>query len=202
MVEEYISPPVETRRSGIRMSGRSQPQRLAEVEIGDEERLPLSISEFARVLGGGIVPGSIILVGGDPGIGKSTLMLQMTLEMADSCTVLYVSGEESKRQIKMRTLRLMSEEKGGKPEIPEDMFLVTETNMETILEHINEIKPRLLVIDSIQTTYARAEICARIHLAGARVGCLPARTGKVNRYGSLRRRSCYQGRRNRRTARP
>ncbi len=107
------------------------------------------MGEFARVLGGGIVPGSIVLVGGDPGIGKSTLMLQMALEMAGKKRVLYVSGEESERQIKMRATRLDS----GKQEFPKDLLLVTETNLEVILNHVNEIKPDLLIIDSIQTVY-------------------------------------------------
>ena len=100
-------------------------------------RIPVPIGEFSRVLGGGIVPGSIVLVGGDPGIGKSTLMLQMALEMAKTQRVLYVSGEESERQIKMRADRLMDE--GAK--LPEHLYLVTETNLATILDHIREVKP-------------------------------------------------------------
>ncbi len=84
------------------LTGRSQPRPIGEVSGEAEDRLHLPIGEFARVLGGGIVPGSIILVGGDPGIGKSTLMLQMAMEMGRTQRVLYVSGEESERQIKMR----------------------------------------------------------------------------------------------------
>jgi DNA repair protein RadA/Sms len=94
------------------------------------------------------VPGSIVLVGGDPGIGKSTLMLQMAMEMASSKRVLYVSGEESERQIRMRAVRL-----NGKKGLPGNLLLVTETNLEVILNHINEVKPDLLVVDSIQTVY-------------------------------------------------
>jgi DNA repair protein RadA/Sms len=104
------------------------------------------------VLGGGIVPGSIVLVGGDPGIGKSTLMLQMTLEMAKHQRVLYVSGEESERQVKMRATRLMHTGKKEAP-LPEHLYLVTETNLATILEHVRETQPALLVVDSIQTVY-------------------------------------------------
>ena len=125
----------------------------------------LPIGEFARVLGGGIVPGSIVLVGGDPGIGKSTLMLQVMLEMAAQGRVLYVSGEESERQVKMRALRLLQEDDAdGDPSgegqqsptsrpAPEQLYLVTETNLNTILEHVSTVKPVLLVVDSIQTVY-------------------------------------------------
>jgi DNA repair protein RadA/Sms len=111
----------------------------------------LPIGEFARVLGGGIVPGSVVLVGGDPGIGKSTLMLQMALEMSDGQKVLYVSGEESERQIKMRATRLGSGDK--KADLPGNLLLVTETNLETIFNHVREVGPTVLIIDSIQTMY-------------------------------------------------
>jgi len=148
MVEEVVhqEPPAKT--SNVRgLTGRSQPRPIGEVSGEAEDRLHLPIGEFARVLGGGIVPGSIILVGGDPGIGKSTLMLQMAMEMGRTQRVLYVSGEESERQIKMRAARLAS--------VPnlEQVFLVTETNLEIIFNHIREIKPDLLIVDSIQTTY-------------------------------------------------
>jgi DNA repair protein RadA/Sms len=133
----------------------STPRRLIEISEDVEERLPVNIEEFSRVLGGGIVPGSVVLIGGDPGIGKSTLLLQMALEISHSLSVLYVSGEESERQIKMRALRLLRSGNGlaEVAHIPEDLFLVTETNLEVILEHIEEVKPRLVVVDSIQTTY-------------------------------------------------
>jgi DNA repair protein RadA/Sms len=156
MVEEIISqveaPVRSAPQAGLGM-GRSVPRRLREIEGDQDERMALPIGEFARVLGGGIVPGSIVLVGGDPGIGKSTLMLQVTLEMASQGDVLYVSGEESERQVKMRAARLlMGEDETQKP-FPEQLFLVTETNMTSILEHVAAIKPRILVIDSIQTVY-------------------------------------------------
>ena len=114
----------------------------------------MPIEEFSRVLGGGIVPGSVVLISGDPGIGKSTLLLQAAIEMAKSNTVLYVSGEEFDRQIKMRAVRLLKGA-GGAAEIsfPDELFLVTETNLDVILEHVVEIKPELLIVDSIQTTY-------------------------------------------------
>ena len=101
------------------------------------------------MLGGGIVPGSIVLVGGDPGIGKSTLMLQMAVEMAAHKRVLYVSGEESERQIKMRASRIGE----GAEAFPPHLLLVTETNLEVIFNHVNEVKPDLLIVDSIQTVY-------------------------------------------------
>ncbi len=153
MVEEVVhSETVTPKKAAVRgLSGRSEPHQIAHISGDVEERLQLPIGEFARVLGGGIVPGSIVLIGGDPGIGKSTLLLQMALEMAVSERVLYVSGEESERQIKMRSLRLQAGVKNSK--LPDKLFLVTETNLETVLNHIREVQPNLLIIDSIQTMY-------------------------------------------------
>jgi DNA repair protein RadA/Sms len=154
MVEEIINPePTPTKNTQRGLSIQSKPIRLHEIEGNADERLPLSITEFARVLGGGIVPGSIVLVGGDPGIGKSTLMLQMTIEMASQPAghkVLYVSGEESERQIKMRASRLNPTDSR---KFPEDLYLVTETNLDIIYQHVEAVKPQLLIIDSIQTVY-------------------------------------------------
>lgn len=122
------------------------PVRLHEVSGEVGERLYVPVEEFSRVMGGGIVPGSITLLGGDPGIGKSTLTLQLCGVLAQELgAVLYVSGEESTRQIKMRADRL-----GLKAE---DLFLLTETNLGNIFEHINQVDPTILVIDSIQTMY-------------------------------------------------
>ncbi len=149
MVEEVIHDEPVTKSTAVRgLTGRSAPRSIGDISAGDEDRIHVPIEEFARVLGGGIVPGSIVLVGGDPGIGKSTLMLQMAMEMANQKRVLYVSGEESERQIKMRATRL-----NGKKELPSNLLLVTETNLEIILNHINEVKPELLIVDSIQTVY-------------------------------------------------
>jgi DNA repair protein RadA/Sms len=153
MVEEVIAvQPAASRRAVPGLVGRSTPQRLSEITGDVEERLPVSIGEFARVLGGGVVPGSVVLIGGDPGIGKSTLLLQVALEMGRDSPVLYVSGEESERQIKMRAVRLLNGGNGRGLDLPEDLYLVTETNLESIFEHINSVKPSLLVVDSIQTT--------------------------------------------------
>jgi len=163
LVEEVIhEEKVSKKKAAVRgLTGRSQPQPIGDVSGNVEDRIPLPIGEFARVLGGGIVPGSVVLVGGDPGIGKSTLMLQMAMEMAGSQKVLYVSGEESERQIKMRATRLLSNDErakhtqsgtGASP-LPENLLLVTETNLETIFNHVRETSPTLLVIDSIQTMY-------------------------------------------------
>jgi DNA repair protein RadA/Sms len=155
MVEEIVAAPPERSKSLLR-SGSSAPHRLTEIALDLEERLPLSMGEFARVLGGGIVPGSVVLVGGDPGIGKSTLLLQVALEMARKATVLYVSGEESEKQIKMRAARLLLPGNGAKEaasSLPDDLYLVTETDLNAILEHVQGVRPSLLVVDSIQTTY-------------------------------------------------
>ncbi|HMN63277.1 MAG TPA: DNA repair protein RadA, partial [Anaerolinea sp.] len=151
MVEEVVAPAAAPTRAAGRQSGlggQSRPVRLDEIEGDSETRWGVPFGEFARVLGGGVVPGSIVLVGGDPGIGKSTLMLQIALEMARERVVLYVSGEESERQIKMRATRLLQDGK-----MPEQLYLVTETNLETILEHTRALQPELLVVDSIQTVY-------------------------------------------------
>jgi DNA repair protein RadA/Sms len=155
MLEEVVQdePAAAHRASPSRgLTGRSAPRAIGQVSGDEGDRIPVPIGEFARVLGGGIVPGSIVLVGGDPGIGKSTLMLQMAMEMGAGQRVLYVSGEESERQIKMRAVRLTG---NGKKEntLPENLLLVTETNLSTIFDHIQEVKPTLVVVDSIQTVY-------------------------------------------------
>lgn len=151
MLEEVVRDEPATPRSGVvrGLTGRSQPRPIGEVGGSEEDRLALPIGEFARVLGGGIVPGSIVLVAGDPGIGKSTLILQMALEMAAAQRVLYVSGEESERQIRMRAARLVPPEH----HLPAQLLLVNETNLDVVLNHVAEVKPSLLIVDSIQTMY-------------------------------------------------
>jgi len=157
-VEEVIAPPQsETKRLKGLSASSSTPRRLMDIDVLQEDRLPLPIGEFGRVLGGGLVPGSIILIGGDPGIGKSTLLLQVALEMAQQGVVLYVSGEESERQIRMRAQRLLANgcdgEKVREKSTPQTLYLVTETQLPQILEHVAALQPRLVIVDSIQTTY-------------------------------------------------
>ncbi|MDE6278668.1 MAG: AAA family ATPase, partial [Paramuribaculum sp.] len=123
-------------------SMRSRPVAVSRIESQEVERIILPSGELNRVLGGGLVPGSIVLVGGEPGIGKSTLVLQNVLSVR-SRRVLYVSGEESATQIKMRADRI------GRAS--DNVFIACETSLETIFNHISEVNPELLVIDSIQT---------------------------------------------------
>jgi DNA repair protein RadA/Sms len=159
MVEEVIqrSRPPAAKHASRGAGVRSTPRRLTDIGGEVDERLPTSINELGRVLGGGVVPGSIVLIGGDPGIGKSTLLLQMSLDLAREVRVLYVSGEESERQIRMRAQRLLQSDgdDNGKISglIPEDLYLVTETRLPEILEHVSEIQPGLLIVDSVQSTY-------------------------------------------------
>ncbi len=164
MVEEVTTsaPAPSATHASRGLGGRSSPRRLTEISGDAEERIPLLIGEFARVLGGGIVPGSVVLIGGDPGIGKSTLLLQVALEVAGQRRVLYVSGEESERQIKMRAGRLVNDAEASlasgkepveKGKFPEELLLVTETNLSIILDHIQDVKPFLIILDSVQTTY-------------------------------------------------
>ncbi|MEY3965479.1 MAG: hypothetical protein RL263_648, partial [Bacteroidota bacterium] len=120
------------------------PTPINEIQTLEQERWILSDSELNLVLGGGVVAGSIILLGGEPGIGKSTLLLQMALQT--QANVLYVSGEESETQIKMRAERIGITNDGCQ--------VLTETLLENILEHLNQSKPDLLVVDSIQTLYS------------------------------------------------
>jgi len=152
MVEEVVEPESSHSARHVRgLNASSQPRRLSEIDGQAEDRLPVAMEEFARVLGGGIVPGSIVLIGGDPGIGKSTLTLQMAMQLAEENTVLYVSGEESERQIKMRADRLAPRDVDGKVYLPDKLYLVTETNLSQVFTHVETIQPALLVVDSIQT---------------------------------------------------
>ncbi|MBI4297126.1 MAG: DNA repair protein RadA [Chloroflexi bacterium] len=124
-------------------AGAARPRELSRIPTADAPRLKTPFAELDRVLGGGIVPGSMVLLGGEPGMGKSTLLLQATALMAEAAgPVLYVSGEESETQIKMRARRLGLEGKG--------LYLSAETDLETILEQVQETAPRLLIVDSIQ----------------------------------------------------
>ncbi len=142
LVEEQ--PLAETSHSRA-LPSPGKPQKLAEVTISEEDRLSCGMAELDRTLGGGVVPGSLILVGGDPGIGKSTLLLQAFAQLANSGTALYVTAEESIRQVKMRADRL-----GIKTD---NLYLLAETSLEQIKQRIKELRPAFLVIDSIQTIF-------------------------------------------------
>jgi DNA repair protein RadA/Sms len=132
---------------GVGWAGEA-PRLVAEVEAEVEARWPTGIGELDRVLGGGLVPGSVTLIGGDPGIGKSTLLLQAAVRLAGSLSALYVTGEESLRQVGMRARRIGME--AGK------LQLLAETNIERILLQSDALKPRVLVVDSIQTMHTDA----------------------------------------------
>ena len=123
-------------------------QRLSEVEAREEARIPSGVSEFDRVLGGGLVAGGVVLIGGDPGIGKSTLLLQSLSAMGSTRQVLYVSGEESAQQIALRAKRLDGDAK--------QVHVLAEINLEKIQATIQSEKPEVVVIDSIQTLYSSA----------------------------------------------
>jgi DNA repair protein RadA/Sms len=147
MTTEVMSPKKST--LGVFKGTRAKAVRLTEVEGDPEERLLLSIEEFARVLGGGIVPGSVVLIGGDPGIGKSTLLLQTAMQVAALEPVLYVSGEESERQIKLRSHRIDVDFEDSR-----ELYLLAETDLEAILSQVEQLSPRLVIIDSIQTMHS------------------------------------------------
>lgn len=140
LVEEKVK--TDSGKVFIDNAVRSAPVKVSEIASTDEPRIKMPSNELNRVLGGGLVPGSMVLIGGEPGIGKSTLVLQNILSIK-SRRILYVSGEESATQLRMRAERL------GR--LSDNCYIVTETSMETIMDHIQAIKPQLLVVDSIQT---------------------------------------------------
>lgn len=123
----------------------STPKTIADIDLADEERTPTGMSELDRVLGGGLVSGSLVLVGGDPGIGKSTLLLQICQHMGKSKKILYVSGEESQRQIKLRAERLGIS--------TPNLKIYSETNMSLVIDCVFREKPDILIVDSVQTMY-------------------------------------------------
>ena len=123
---------------------KSRPVKLGEVNREDVPRVATNMIEFNHVLGGGVVPGSLVLIGGDPGIGKSTLLLQVSAQLASQGEVLYVSGEESAQQIKLRAGRLTEDENA-------DFYVYAETNMASIRNEIERLNPEFVIIDSIQT---------------------------------------------------
>jgi DNA repair protein RadA/Sms len=148
MVEEPVVKATPAARAGISpgLSTGEKPVSIAAVEAVDAPRLPTGSGELDRVLGGGIVPGSFVLVGGDPGIGKSTILLQLAARVAASHgTVLYISGEESARQIRLRADRLGT--------LHDRLLVLAETNLEAIEQHATQVNPVLLIVDSIQTIF-------------------------------------------------
>ena len=169
------------------LTGKNKPLLLREISAQDEPRIDMHDAELNRVLGGGLVPGSIVLLGGEPGIGKSTLTLQTILHMDDR-RVLYVSGEESTHQIKMRAERI-----GGNSEV----MILCETSLEDIFDNIKEVKPELVVIDSIQTistsdvesspgSITQVRECAAALLRFAKTSGIPViLIGHINKEGTL-----------------
>jgi len=143
MNEEIVTPAGKSTESKIRTSSSySAPLKLSEITTADEFRYKTNIGELDNVLGGGIVKGSLVLIGGDPGIGKSTILLQVCKNLGGKINVLYVSGEESCRQIKLRADRLG---------VSSPILVMTETDIEIITEQIKNINPEMVIIDSIQT---------------------------------------------------
>ena len=156
-VEEKITPVQEDRRHrtgsssvGAGNSRAGVPVPLREVRSSETDRIITGVSEFDRVLGGGFVKGSLTLISGEPGIGKSTLILQAAAYIAEhSGTVLYVSGEESEEQVRMRADRIC-------PELSDRLFILSETSMENIMTQFRKLQPVFMIIDSIQTMYTSA----------------------------------------------
>ena len=148
MAEEVIQQEKDSRQQGLNLglSDKSRPVPITQVRVEDLPRITSGSGELDRVLGGGIIPGSMVLIVGDPGIGKSSLNLKVCSNLAEAGkSVLYVTGEESTRQVRMRADRLNA--------VSEKLMIASETNLEVIEKHILDIKPSLLVIDSIQTIF-------------------------------------------------
>ena len=148
-VEELVRKDAASKKDDTRSftDVRSKPLPLKEINAGEEQRIDMIDEELNRVLGGGLVPASVVLLGGEPGIGKSTLILQTILKLKDINT-LYVSGEESARQLKLRADRIGIEN--------DNCLLLCETNIDEIYKNVKEVSPQLLIVDSIQTVYSEA----------------------------------------------
>ena len=145
-MEEHVEKPTAVGKAKSAPVGTSRtPQRISQVDCDSEIRFSTGMGELDRVLGGGAVAGSLVLVGGAPGIGKSTLLLQICNSLCYGRKVLYVSGEESERQLKLRAQRLGVS--------PESLYILSETRLSDILESVDELKPDILIADSIQTLY-------------------------------------------------
>ena len=142
MNEEVVVEAPKGRQKATAIASSSAPKPLKDISTSEDTRISTGLGELDRVLGGGIVQGSLVLIGGEPGIGKSTLVMQTVLRMPDK-KILYVSGEESARQLKLRADRLS--------EVSSDCLIVCETSLEQIYVHIKNTSPDLVIIDSIQT---------------------------------------------------
>lgn len=146
-VEEPVSTVKKSTGAAARLTGRAEPMLLKDIRLDEDERKTTEIGELDRVLGGGIVPGSLVLVGGDPGIGKSTLLLQVCRNLSqDGNSVLYISGEESLGQIRLRANRIGT--------FNDKMQLLCETNLDTVRQVMERQKPEVAIIDSIQTMFS------------------------------------------------
>lgn len=174
---------------GVGQGGHNRPMTLREIEVGNEVRMDMYDDELNRVLGGGLVPGSLVLLGGEPGIGKSTLVLQTVLRLP-SRRILYVSGEESVRQLKLRAERIPHTHS-------DDCLIVCETSLEQIFTHIKNVNPELVIIDSIQTISTEAvesspgsitqvrECAASILKMAKETGIPVILIGHINKEGTL-----------------
>lgn len=187
MVEEKISAKSSKNATGARRA-KSKIQKVTEIELNEEPRIKMPSNELNRVLGGGLVAGSLVLIGGEPGIGKSTLVLQNILSIR-SKKILYVSGEESAQQLKMRADRI------GR--MSDNVLIACETSLENIFEHIDEVSPELLIVDSIQTiasdeiessagSVSQVRECASRLLKYAKESNVPVMLiGHINKEGSI-----------------
>lgn len=188
MVEERVATSGASKSIGPARMSKSAPMPVSEIETVDEPRIHMPSEELNRVLGGGLVAGSIVLIGGEPGIGKSTLVLQNILSIK-SRRILYVSGEESATQLKMRADRI------GR--LSENCYIVCETSLENIFEHIESLKPELLIVDSIQTVASEAiestagsvsqvrECAARLLKYAKETGVPVMLIGHINKDGAI-----------------
>lgn len=186
--EESTVAPAAGNKRGISPRGSAQPQRIQDITATEEMRIDMQSAELNRVLGGGLVPGSLVLLGGEPGIGKSTLALQVLMRMGERRT-LYASGEESAKQLKLRAERLAGN--------PENLYIMAETSLERILDSVTDLQPDLVVIDSIQTigteaieasigSLSQVRECAARILQYAKEKNVPfIIVGHINKEGSL-----------------